>query len=349
MLNLKRKETLSEDFAQAAETGDVEALKSTLAAGVDVDTTNIFGTTALMRASSRGDVEMVRVLLSCGADPNRVRNDTFTALALAAFFGHQNVVKCLVEHGADAKASTRFGTSPEMWANSRTFRSVAQYLGDKGNAPAQIIRRPARGTKATPDRRAPNAYEATVNSAPVVVDDYSAKDNEHIPRSVSTLRLSLRVALSSAVLLFVVAVAEVVIEHRQAAPATVNQSPQLTTESVPVSTTIEQSVPEPSTQPLNTSPNLNHAEDLGRRNSSPAKPHNRAAQGRGQDNDAEETSVRISKEPKIKPDVSPRESIPTPIKVTVSRPVASNPPASTSQLISPPANEKTKSKVIQWP
>ena len=348
MLNLKRKETLSEDFAQAAETGDVEALKSTLAAGVDVDTTNIFGTTALMRASSRGDVEMVRVLLSCGADPNRVRNDTFTALALAAFFGHQNVVKCLVEHGADAKASTRFGTSPEMWANARTFRSVAQYLGDKGNAPAQITRGAARGTKATADRRTPDAYAATVNSPPVVVDD-SAKDDEHIPRSFSTLRLSLRVALSSAVLLFVVAVAEVVIEHRQAAPATVNQSPQLTTESVPVSTTIEQSVPELSTQPVNTSPNLNHAEDLGRRNSSPAKPHNRAAQGRGQDNDAEETSVSISEEPKSKPALSPRESIPTPIKVTVSRPVSSNPPASTSQLISPPANEKTKSKVIQWP
>ena len=348
MLNLKRKETLSEDFAQAAETGDVDSLKSTLAAGVDVDATNIFGTTALMRASSRGDVEMVRVLLSCGADPNRVRNDTFTALALAAFFGHQNVVKCLVEHGADANASTRFGTSPEMWANARTFRSVARYLGDKGNAPAQIIRRPARGTKATTDRRAPNAYAATVNSTPVV-DDYSAKDDQHIPRSFSALRLSLRVALSSAVLLFVVAVAEVVIEHRQAAPAIVNQSPQLTMESIPATTTIEQDVPEPSTQPLNTTANLNHAEGLGRRNSSPAKPHNRVAQGRGQENDAEETSVRISEEPKIRTDVSTRESNPPPMKVTVSRPVSSKPAASTSQLISPPANEKTKSKVIQWP
>jgi len=348
MLNLKRKETLSEDFAQAAETGDVESLKSTLAAGVEVDAANIFGTTALMRASSRGDVEMVRVLLSCGADPNRVRNDKFTALALAAFFGHQGVVKCLVEHGADAKASTRFGTSPEMWANARTFRSVARYLGDKGNAPAQITNA-ARCAKATAGRRTPKHYPATVNSAPVAVDDSSAKNDEHIPRSFPALRLSLRVALSSAVLLLVVAVVEVVIEHRQAPPATVNQSPLLTTESIPAKTTIEQNVPEPSPQPSNTSANLNHAEDLGRRSSSPAKPHNRVAQGRGQDNDAEETSVSIPEEPKIKTDVSPRESIPPPIKVTVSRPVSSKPAASTSQLISPPANEKPKSKVIQWP
>ena len=348
MLNLKRKETLSEDFAQAAETGDVDSLKSTLAAGVDVDATNIFGTTALMRASSRGDVEMVRVLLSCGADPNRARNDTFTALALAAFFGHQGVVKCLVEHGADANASTRFGTSPEMWANARTFRSVARYLGDKDNAPVQITTA-ARCTKATAGPRTPKDHAATVNSAPVAVDDCSAKVDEHVPRSFSALRLSLRVALSSAVLLFVVAVAEVVIEHRQAVPPTVNQSTQLTTESIPATTSIEQNVPEPSTQPINTSANLNHAEDLGRRNSSPAKPHNRIAQGRGQENDAEEMPVSISEEPKVKTDVSRRESIPPPIKVTVSRPGSSKPAASTSQLISPPANEKTKSKVIQWP
>jgi len=349
MLNLKRQEMLSEDLAQAAETGNIESLKSTLAAGVDVDATNIFGTTALMRASSRGDVEMVRVLLSCGADPNRARNDTFTALALAAFFGHQGVVKCLVEHGADANASTRFGTSPEMWANARTFRSVARYLGDNGNAPAQITRRAARCTKATAGRSTPKHFAATVNSAPVAVDDYSAKDDQHIPRSFSALRLSLRVALSSATLLFVVAVVEVVIEHRQAVPPTVNQYPQLTTESIPLQTPIEQNVPQPSTEPANTSANLNHAEDLGRRNSPPAKPHNRIAQGRGQENDAEETPVSISEEPKIKTDVSPRESIPPPLKVTVSRPVSSKPAASTSQLISPPANEKTKSKVIQWP
>ena len=329
MLNLKRKETLSQDFAQAAETGDVESLKSTLAAGVDVDTTNISGTTALMRASSRGDLEMVRVLLSCGADPNRVRNDKFTALALAAFFGHQNVVECLVEHGADANASTRFGTSPEMWASARTFRNVARYLGDKRDVKPQVAK--------------------SDNSAPVTVDDCSVKDDNHISRSFPALRLSLRVALSSAVMLVVVAVTEVVIEHRQAAPVTVNQSPQFTTESIPASTTIEQSVPEPSTQPLNASPVLNHAEDLGRHSSSPAKPHNRFAQSRGQDNGAEETSVSLSEEPKVKTDVSSRESLTPPNKVTVSRPVSSKPPSTTTQLISTPANEKTKGKVIQWP
>ena len=330
MLNLKRKETLSEDLAHAAETGDVEWLKSTLTAGVDVDATNIFGTTALMRASSRGDVQMVRVLLSYGADPNRVRNDQFTALALAAFFGHQGVVKCLVEHGADTNASTRSGTSPEMWAKARTFRGVARYLGDKANEPAgiKIIR----------------------DSATVAVEDVSGKEDKHfkVRPSFSSLGLSLRVALSSLVLLFVVAVAEVIIEHRQAAPATVVEVPQVNTESIPAKPAVEQSVTPSSVQSVSASVNLNHSENSGRPNSS-AKSHSRVAQSRGQDNDAEETSIRVAEEPKVMPEVAPRQAVPPPVKVTISRPVSSKPPVSPTQLISSPGNEKAKSKVIQWP
>jgi len=330
MLNLKRKETLAEDLAHAAETGDVEWLKSTLTAGVDVDATNIFGTTALMRASSRGDVQMVRVLLSFGADPNRIRNDKFTALALAAFFGHQGVVKCLVEHGADTNASTRFGTSPEMWAKARTFRGVARYLGDKGNEPARI--------------------KIVRDSGTVAVDDASRQDDKYsnVPRSFPSFGLSLRVALSSLVLLFVVAVAEVVIEHRQAAPATVIEVPPVNTESIPAKPAVEQSVTQPSVQTVNASVNLNHSENSGRPNSS-AKSHSRVAQSRGQENEADETAVSIAQEPKGKTEVAPREPAPPPVKITVSRPVSSKLGASPTQLISSPGNEKNKSKVIQWP
>jgi len=324
MLNLKRKETLSEELARAAETGDVEWLKATLAAGVDVDSSNMFGTTALMRASSRGDVRMVSVLLTYGADPNRARNDKFTALALAAFFGHQPVVKYLVEHGADPKSSTRFGTSPEMWANARTFRSVASYLGDKRKEP-------------TPTTRI------------VVVADPSAKQHEHFDIRGSSLSFSLirRVALCSLILFLVVAVAEVIYEHRQAPPATVSELPSLTTESIPAKTSIEQNVIEPPVQSVSAAANLNHAEDLGKRNSSPAKPHNRVAQNRGQDN--EETSTSIAKEPEIKSEAAPQESTLPPVKVTVSRPAPSRPAVGTTQLISSPNNEKPRSKVIQWP
>jgi hypothetical protein len=84
--------------------------------------------TALMRAAQFGHVKMVRALLEHGADANLKRNDKFTALALAAFFGHTEIVRALMEHGADLQASTRNGTSPQMWATARTFNEVADQL-----------------------------------------------------------------------------------------------------------------------------------------------------------------------------------------------------------------------------
>jgi|GEM_PF-671084 len=111
-----------------AETNDANRVASLLADGADIDARNEHGMTALMRAASCGRIHMVRALLKHGADPNLSRNDKFTALVLAAFFGHEEIVKELVEHGADTGAATRFGTSARMWASSRTFAEVVNYL-----------------------------------------------------------------------------------------------------------------------------------------------------------------------------------------------------------------------------
>src|ERR1044072_5970788 len=90
---------------------------------------------------------MVRVLLEHGADANIKRNDKFTALALAAFFGHTEVVRVLMEHGADSRASTRGGTSPQMWATARTFNEVANQLDNSVAPGTQIPRKPLQVVK----------------------------------------------------------------------------------------------------------------------------------------------------------------------------------------------------------
>jgi len=111
-----------------AETNDTIQVEAVLASGAQIDARNDYGTTALMRAAAKGRTHMVRVLLEHGADPNRSRNDKFTPLLLAAFFGHEEIVRILAEHGAQTDAATRFGTSAQMWAASRTFKDVVQYL-----------------------------------------------------------------------------------------------------------------------------------------------------------------------------------------------------------------------------
>src|SRR5689334_14508495 len=133
---------------RVAETGDVEELIALLPRVGNINARNEHGMTALMRAAQDGRVKMVRALLEHGADANIKRNDKFTALALAAFFGHTEVVRVLMEHGADSRASTRGGTSPQMWATARTFNEVVDQLEKPVAAPvveplAVLKKRPA--------------------------------------------------------------------------------------------------------------------------------------------------------------------------------------------------------------
>jgi hypothetical protein len=118
------------DLWRVAEADDIDQVKSILARGADINGSDAHGMTAIMRAAVHGQIRMVRLLLKHGADPNKPRNDKFTPLMLAAFFGHQEIVRILVEHGADTDATTRFGTSAQMWASARTFKDVAHYLED---------------------------------------------------------------------------------------------------------------------------------------------------------------------------------------------------------------------------
>ena len=163
---------------RVAEHGEVDELIDVLPRVPDINAYNEHGVTALMRAAQNGRVKMVRALLEHGADANIKRNDKFTALALAAFFGHTDVVRTLMEHGADLKASTRSGTSPQMWATARTFNEVVNQLEKPQAAPRASVVKPLAVVKETPAGRVVTATRMAA-ATPAV---------QHEPLVVRTLK-----------------------------------------------------------------------------------------------------------------------------------------------------------------
>ena len=99
--------------ADAAMVGDVETVRSLIATGVNVNTAQGDGLTALHWAARNGDVETVAVLVAAGADPAVVtRIGSHTPLHVASKAGRGGVIKALLAAGSDPNAMTTTGVTP---------------------------------------------------------------------------------------------------------------------------------------------------------------------------------------------------------------------------------------------
>jgi len=104
-------------IADAAERGDVAAVRALLKQGADVNTAQGDGMTALHWAAMNGDAPLATLLLGAGANTRAAtRINRYTPLMLAARQGHGPVVKALLDGGADPKAETDNGTTVLMFA-----------------------------------------------------------------------------------------------------------------------------------------------------------------------------------------------------------------------------------------
>lgn len=302
---------------------DLNGLNSLIASGLDVNASNVYGTTPLMIAAKSGRLGMVRELLRNGADPNRMRNDQFTALALAAFFGHEEIVKILVEHGSRIDVATRVQTSPQMWATARTFQGVASYLSEQSSAPFRQVKNASAIRKVHVPNKTTNAKLLVTKRSNVFAITVVLIIVATVLLSFSWRRFTAvsRTAMQS--------------PAPSVAPATLSAAERAVIEPT-------KEVPKPSTP---SSFNLNHYKSPeSRRSYRPSLSRNETIHN--QNSSTVERVMNIPSPSKIPEQETPISKRP---------PISATPSASrkTVQPISPllmsPKNPTSKSRVIQWP
>lgn len=83
--------------------------------------------TALMKASGIGNLDAVKSLLTYGANVNAQQWQGYTALILATMFGHKDTVKLLLEHGADINQKYNGRTAMD-WAIKKKYNKIVDIL-----------------------------------------------------------------------------------------------------------------------------------------------------------------------------------------------------------------------------
>ena len=111
----------------AAEGGNIIAVKRHLAAGSDIESKCIdCGGTALGHAARNGHMGIVEFLISNGADVNV--NIDGTPLHPAAFKGDKEIAELLISKGADVDAKDENGDTPLNWAAAGGHKEIAELL-----------------------------------------------------------------------------------------------------------------------------------------------------------------------------------------------------------------------------
>ena len=100
--------------------------------GVDLNSTNNDGKTAIYNAAQKGHLAVVQCLVQQNVDVNKGANDGTTPLFIAAQYGHLAVVECLLSAGADKNQGNSTGWTPLFMAAHKGRSAVVRYLIEQG-------------------------------------------------------------------------------------------------------------------------------------------------------------------------------------------------------------------------
>ena len=133
-----RHEFSANDFVKAAADGDRPLVDAFLQAGMDHNSADTRGLTALMAAAAAGKTDTVKALLDDNAKADLADKEGETALGLAAANDQPDVVRALIEANADVRVRNHDGISPLLRAvQAGHERVVAVFLDTSRDALAR--------------------------------------------------------------------------------------------------------------------------------------------------------------------------------------------------------------------
>lgn len=106
------------------------ALQKELDSGLDINATDNDYNSALMQAAEDGNLSAVKALIAAGAEVNMRNEDAESALILAAEEGHTDIVMVLIEAGADVGAVDKDGENAYYKAIKENHPGTARAIRD---------------------------------------------------------------------------------------------------------------------------------------------------------------------------------------------------------------------------
>lgn len=110
--------------------GNVHEVKEMIDAGEDVNASDAYGVTALMKACERGHEEIVKVLLKAGAKVDACDEDGWTSLMAASRYGREKILELLLRYRKNdiVNASDTRGTTALIEACHCKHQKVMEML-----------------------------------------------------------------------------------------------------------------------------------------------------------------------------------------------------------------------------
>ncbi len=140
---------------------DVELADLLIAGGADVKAPNRDGATPLFLASLTGNASLIEKLLKAGADANEKELDGATPLMFAARNGNVAAIQVLLDHKADVNAKEAMrGTNALMWAAEQGHPEAVKILIEHGANVSTSSNADTKGNKAYV---APTARQRAIN------------------------------------------------------------------------------------------------------------------------------------------------------------------------------------------